>query len=43
VDGLRGALIGHPFFGLRLDLAVLSIIAVALPGAGGYLFSKIQL
>jgi ABC-2 type transport system permease protein len=43
VDGLRGALIGNPFFGLSLDLVVLSIITAALLGAGGYLFSRIQL
>jgi ABC-2 type transport system permease protein len=43
VDGLRGALIGNPFFGLSFDLVVLSIITAALLGAGGYLFSRIQL
>jgi ABC-2 type transport system permease protein len=43
VDGLRGALIGNPYFGLTLDLMVLSIITVALLGAGSYLFSRIQL
>ena len=43
VDGLRGALIGNPFFGITLDLMVLSVITVALLGAGSYLFSKIQL
>jgi ABC-2 type transport system permease protein len=43
VDGLRGALVGNPFFGITLDLMVLSVITVALLGAGSYLFSKIQL
>ncbi len=43
VDGLRSALIGVAHFGLPLDLAVLSIIAAALVGAGSVLFSRIQL
>ena len=43
VDGLRNALIGTVQFGIPLDLAVLSIVAAALLGTGGYLFSKIQL
>jgi ABC-2 type transport system permease protein len=43
VDGLRGALIGGAYFGITLDLMVLSIIAAALLGAGSYLFSRIQL
>jgi ABC-2 type transport system permease protein len=40
---LPKALIGNPFFGITLDLMVLSVITVALLGAGSYLFSKIQL
>jgi len=43
VDGLRSALIGVAHFGLPLDLAVLSVIAAALVGAGSVLFSRIQL
>ena len=43
VDGLRNALIGSVYYGVNLDIAVLSIIAVALLGAGSYLFSRIQL
>ena len=43
VDGLRSALIGVAHFGLALDLAVLTVIAVALVGTGSVLFSKIQL
>jgi ABC-2 type transport system permease protein len=43
VDGLRGALVGDVYFGLTLDLVVLSIIAAALLGTGSYLFSRIQL
>jgi ABC-2 type transport system permease protein len=43
VDGLRGALIGNPYFGLTFDMMILSIITVALLGAGSYLFSRIQL
>jgi len=43
VDGLRSALIGVAHFGLPLDLAVLSVIAALLLGAGSVLFSRIQL
>jgi ABC-type polysaccharide/polyol phosphate export permease len=43
VDGLRSALMGVAHFGLPLDLAVLSVIAVALLGLGSVLFSRIQL
>jgi ABC-2 type transport system permease protein len=41
--GLCSALIGVAHFGLPLDLAVLSVIAAALVGAGSILFSRIQL
>lgn len=43
VDGLRSALVGIAHFGIGLDFAVLLIIASALLGVGGYLFSRIQL
>jgi ABC-2 type transport system permease protein len=43
VDGLRATLVGGAHFGLALDLVVLTVVAAALLGAGGYLFSKIQL
>lgn len=43
VDGLRGALIGGAYYGVTLDVVVLSIIAAAFLSAGGYLFSKIQM
>ena len=43
VDGLRAALIGVGHYGVALDLGVLAMITVALPGLGARLFSKIQL
>ncbi|HTW93260.1 MAG TPA: ABC transporter permease [Tepidisphaeraceae bacterium] len=43
VDGLRGTLIGSFYFGVPLDLAILLVIACAMLGLGGYLFSRIQL
>lgn len=43
VDGLRSSLVGIAHFGITLDLAVLTVIAAALLGAGSYLFSRIQL
>ncbi len=42
VDGLRGTLIASSHFGLLHDFAVLSAVALALMGIGGYLFSKIE-
>jgi ABC-2 type transport system permease protein len=45
VDGLRGVLIGnpYPFFGLQLDVIVLSCVTIGFIGLGTYFFSKIQL
>jgi ABC-2 type transport system permease protein len=43
IDGLRGALIGIWHFNFALDLAVLSLIAMAFVSLGAYMFSKIQL
>jgi len=43
VDGLRYSLIGLVYFGAATDLAVLSILTLAMILLGGYLFSKIQL
>jgi ABC-2 type transport system permease protein len=45
VDGLRGVLIGspYPFFGLQLDVVVLSLVTVGFIGLGTYFFSRIQL
>jgi ABC-2 type transport system permease protein len=43
VDGLRSALISQAVFGVWTDLAVLSVLGVALLSIGGYMFSKIQL
>src|SRR5258705_5413262 len=42
VDGLRGSMTGTSHFGLPTDLAVLSVLTVALLLAGSRLFSKIQ-
>ena len=42
VDGLRGSLTGMSHFGLPTDLAVLSVLTVALLLAGSRLFSRIQ-
>ncbi len=42
VDGMRGALIGETHFGLSLDLAVLTILAIAFISIGTYLFSKTE-
>lgn len=43
VDGLRIAMVGLGHFGLAVDTLVLCLLTMALLGAGGYLFSKIQL
>lgn len=43
VDGLRGALIGDPYFGFATDAIVLSGIAAILLGLGAHLFSKIEI
>ncbi len=43
IDGLRIALIGVAHFSVGLDLAVLSVVALAALGLGSYLFSRIQL
>jgi ABC-2 type transport system permease protein len=42
VDGLRGSMTGMSHFGLPTDLAVLSVLTVALLFAGSRLFSRIQ-
>ena len=42
VDGLRIALVGAGHFGVALDTLVLGLLTTALLGAGGYLFSRIQ-
>jgi len=42
VDGLRGSMTGMSHFGLPTDLAVLSVLTVALLLAGSRLFSRIQ-
>lgn len=42
VDGLRGALSGSAFYGLSVDLVVLSLITAALFMVGSYLFSRIE-
>ena len=42
VDGLRGSMTGMSHFGLLTDLAVLSVLTVALLLAGSRLFSRIQ-
>lgn len=42
VDGLRHTLLGASHFGLGLDLAVLSLVTIALVGLGGFLFSRIE-
>jgi ABC-2 type transport system permease protein len=43
VDGLRGALIQVSYFGAMTDLGILSLLAGAMVGLGGFLFSRIQL
>jgi ABC-2 type transport system permease protein len=43
VDGLRIALVGVSHFGVAVDTIVLCLVTTALLGAGGYLFSRIQL
>jgi ABC-2 type transport system permease protein len=43
IDGLRTTLTGTSYFGLPLDLAVLTGVAVVFLGLGAYSFSKIQL
>jgi ABC-2 type transport system permease protein len=42
VDGLRSALIGQPYFGYGLDVAVLGPLAVLFICLGAWRFSKIQ-
>jgi len=43
IDGLRGSLIGAWHFSFGLDLAIMSVIALAFLSLGAYRFSKIQL
>ncbi|HLY60692.1 MAG TPA: ABC transporter permease [Terriglobia bacterium] len=43
IDGLRGSLIGLTHFGLLLDFAVLSAVAVLLLGVGSYFFSQLEI
>lgn len=43
VDGVRGALIGTTHFGVPVDLAALSAVAVLLLGFGAWRFSKIEI
>ena len=43
VDGVRGALIGATHFGIPVDLAALSAVAVLLLGFGAWRFSKIEI
>jgi ABC-2 type transport system permease protein len=43
VDGLRGSLINGFYFGLHIDLFILSIITVCFLIIGSYLFSKIEI
>jgi ABC-2 type transport system permease protein len=42
VDGLRGAMTGHWYFGAGTDLAVLSVLACSLLVLGAWRFSRIQ-
>lgn len=42
VDGIRGALIGQPHFGLWTDFFALSVFVVISLVVGGYMFSKIE-
>ncbi len=42
VDGLRGALINQSYFGIGLDLVVLTVITGVVLWIGTYLFSKIE-
>jgi len=42
VDGLRGALIGSWAIGMRLDFALLGVLAVVFLGMGAYMFSRIE-
>ncbi len=43
IDGLRSSLANAAYFGLPLDLTVLSVITALLVVLGSYLFSKIQI
>jgi ABC-2 type transport system permease protein len=43
VDGVRGALTGATHFGVPVDLAALSVVAVLLLGFGAWRFSKIEI
>ncbi|MBU1000446.1 ABC transporter permease [Patescibacteria group bacterium] len=43
VDGLRGTLINDAYFGLTVDLLVLSVVTGLFLLIGSYLFSKIQI
>jgi ABC-2 type transport system permease protein len=43
VDGVRGALIGVTHFGVAMDIAALSAVAVLLLGFGAWRFSKIEI
>lgn len=42
VDGIRGALVGSPHFGLWTDFFVLLVFVVISLVVGGYMFSKIE-
>lgn len=42
VDGIRGALIGDPYFSLWTDFGVLAVFSVVLVAIGGYFFSKVE-
>lgn len=42
IDGLRGSLLAHFYFGLWTDFSVLIVVTVAFLVLGGYLFRKIQ-
>lgn len=42
VDGLRDILSQFTYFGLHIDIAVLSILALLILSIGSYLFSKIE-
>ena len=42
VDGIRGALIGLPHFGRRLDFVVLGALTLVFLGIGARQFSRIE-
>jgi len=43
IDGMRAAFLGASQFGLGINLAILSTLALFLLALGGYLFSKIEI